>query len=66
MAILSFCFLWRVYTLGGFLYSVEHMAGGDHVRVNQLKLCAPIHVYTEDALFVDVYEVDNGGIQQVQ
>ena len=50
-------------TLGGFPYSVLHMAGGGHVRVNQLKPRTPVYVYTEHAQFVDVSEVDNGGIQ---
>ena len=32
MAILSVCFLWRARTLGGFPYSIQHMAGGGHIR----------------------------------
>ena len=48
---------------GVFPYSVEHMAGGGHVRVNRLKLHAPIYVYTENAQFVDVFEVNNDSVQ---
>ena len=51
---------------GGFPYSVEHMAGQGHVLVNRLKPHAPIYVYTEHAQFVDVSEVDNGGVQWEQ
>ena len=60
MAILSVHFLWLVSTLGGFPYSVEHIDGEVYVR---LKLRTPIYVYTEHAQFVDVSEVDDGGIQ---
>ena len=48
---------------GGFPYSVQHMAGRGHVWVNRLKSCTPIYAYTEHAQFVDVSEVDNGGVQ---
>ena len=63
MAILSVRFLWRARSLGGFPYSVEHTAGGGHVRVNRLKPRTPIYAYTEHAQFIDVAEVDNGGVQ---
>ena len=63
MAILSVCFLRRARTQGGFTYSVEHKTGEGHVRVNWLKLRAPIYMYTEHVHFVDVSEVDNGGLQ---
>ena len=48
---------------GGFPYSVKHMADEGHVWVNWLKPHAQIYVYTEHAQFIDVSEVDNGGIQ---
>ena len=35
------------------LFSLAHGSGG-HVRVNRLKPCAPILLYTEHAQFVDV------------
>ena len=54
MAILSVRYLWRARTRGGFPYSVEHMAGGDHVQVNRLKPRAPIFAYMEHAQFVKV------------
>ena len=39
------------------------MAGGGHVRVNRLKLRAPIFVYTEHAQFVNVsYSSNYGGV----
>ena len=49
-------------SLRGFPYSVEHIEGEGHVR---LKLRVPIYmyVYMEHAQFVDVSEVDNGGVQ---
>ena len=47
-------------TLGGFPYSVQHMAGGGLVRVNRLEPRAPILCNTEHAHFVDVSKVDNG------
>ena len=39
---------------GSFPYSVEHMAGGGHVWVNQLKPRTPILAYTEHVQFVNV------------
>ena len=49
-------------SLGGLPYSVEHIhvEGEGHVR---LKLGTPIYMYTEYAQFIDVSEVDNGGVQ---
>ena len=53
-----------MHSLGGFPYSVEHMAGEGHVRVNRLKPRTPVlhvyihvpqyYMYTEHAQFVDV------------
>ena len=43
------------------------MVGEGHIRVNRLKPRAPIYMYVllymEHAQFVDVSEIDNGGIQ---
>ena len=44
-------------TLGGFPYSVQHMAGGGLVPVNRLEPHAPILCNTEHAHFVDVSKV---------
>ena len=44
----------------------KHMAGEGHVWVNRFKLRAPIYAYMEYAQFVDVSEVNNGGVQQAQ
>ena len=46
---------------GGFPYSVEHMAGEGHVRVNRLKPRAPMYTYmsTEHVQFVDVRVLAN-------
>ena len=44
--------------LGGLPYSVQHMPGGGHIRVNRLKLSAPIYAYTEHAQFVDVSQCE--------
>ena len=52
------CFLWRASTLGGFPYSVQHMAGQDHVQVNRLMLHAPILSNTEHTQFINVSEVE--------
>ena len=38
-------------------------AGGGHVWVNWLKPHASIYAYTEHTQFVDVSEIDNGGVQ---
>ena len=43
---------------GGFPCSVQHMAGGGHVRVNRLKPSAPIYAYTENAQFINVSQFE--------
>ena len=43
---------------GEFPYSVKHMAGGGHIRVNRLKPRAPIYTYTEHAQLVEVSQFE--------
>ena len=49
--------IWSMFVLwggggGGGPY-IQYLAGGGHVRVNQLKPCTPIYAYTEHAQFVN-------------
>ena len=54
MVILSVHFLWRAHTLGGFPYSVQHMAAQVEVTSGSTGQAAHpnIDVYTERAQFV--------------
>ena len=67
MVILSVCFPWRACTLGGFppIQSSMHTCtvGGGHVQVNLLKPCAAIYAYMKHVQFVNVSDINNGGVQ---
>ena len=61
---LSSLSLASLYSGGISLFSLAHgRPGGGHVRVNRLNPRAPIECNTEHAQFVDVSEVNNGGVQ---